>query len=830
MNAFRYAFRTLAKTPFITAVAVLSLALGIGANTAIFSLFDRMLLRSLPVADPDRLVILRSEGPKSGSVSASNSGNDSYVFSYPMFRDLQKQSSQFTGILGHREFGANLAFRGQTTSSFGLTVSGSYFQVLGVMPHLGRLLTEEDDKTIGAHNVAVLAYHYWLERFAANPAVLNQTILVNGQPMTIVGVAPPNFTGVTIGTRPDVFIPLTMRAAAVPGWKSFDSHRSYWIYAMARLQPGATLAQAQEAINVGYRGLIQQEVPLQKGVSKRYLERFEKKTIKLEPGFQGQSSLHTIARTPLTLLLATTGFVLLIACANIANLLLARASTRAKEIAIRLSVGASRAQLVRQLLIESCLLAMLGGLTGLLVSVWTLDALRSMMPPDAMYVVNSSVDFRLLLFSLALSLFTGVLFGLFPALHTTRPDLASTLKDAAGQTTGGSASAFFRKALVVGQIAMSLLLLVSAGLFIHSLLNVMRVDLGIRTDNLITFGVSPELNKYTPEQSRAFFERLEQALHATPGVQSVSGSLVALLSGSNWGSNVTVEGFDAGPDSDTHSMYSEIGPGFFRTVGVPLIQGREFNESDHIRARKVALVNEAFVKKFIPKGEAVGRRMAAGGTNKPDVEIVGVVKNAKYSEVKDNPPPLFYFPYRQNAQIGSMVYYVRTALPASQIMPVIRRKVQELDANLPLENLKTVQAQIEENIFVDRMISTLAASFALLATVLAAVGLYGVLAYMVSSRTREIGIRLALGADIGSVRKLVLNEVAILLLIGVVIGLPAAVGVGKLAQSLLFGLKPYDPLTLGIAALVITGVSFAAGYGPAWRATRIDPMRALRQD
>lgn len=830
MNVFRYAFRTLAKTPFVTAVAVVSLALGIGANTAIFSLFDRMLLRSLPVAEPDRLVILRSDGPKSGSISASNAGNSTYVFSYPMFRDLQKQKSLFSGILGHRDFGANLAFKGQTTSSAGLLVSGNFFQVLGVNPHLGRLLTDQDDHTEGGHNVVVLSYHYWFERFAANPAVLNETMIVNAQPMTIIGVTPPNFAGVTLGTRPDVYVPITMRTAVSPRWKGFENRRDYWVYLMARLQPGKDVAEARGAIDTGYRALIQEEIPLQKGVSEKYLERFRQRAIQLEPGFRGQSSIHREAGAPLGLLLTTTGFVLLIACANIANLLLARASIRAKEIAIRLSVGATRAQLLKQLLVESCLLALMGGFAGLLVSVWTLEGLRSMMPAEIVHTIDASLDWRILLFSLVLSLSTGFLFGLFPALHTTRPDLSSTLKDTAGQTTVGSGSTFFRKALVAGQIAMSLLLLVSAGLFTHSLTKVMRVDLGLRTDNLVVFGLSPELNNYKPPQSMSFFERLETAIAAIPGVQSVSASQVPVLSGSSWGSNVIVEGFDAGPDTDTHSMYSEVGPGFFRTVGMALIAGREFTEADHLKAPRAVIVNESFVRKFIPKGEALGRRMGQGGAKKPDIEIVGVVKNAKYADVKESAPPLFYLPYRQNESIGALNFYVRTAVPPDQIMPVIRKKVQELDPNLPLENLKTLKAQVEENVFADRILSIMAAAFATLATVLAAVGLYGVLAYMVSSRTREIGIRLALGADASRVRSLVMKEVALLLAIGVAIGLPAAIGIGRLSQSMLFELKAHDPLTLGAAALLICVVSLAAGYGPAWRATKIDPMRALRQD
>lgn len=829
MHELRFAFRTLTKTPFVTLVAIVSLALGIGANTAMFSLFDKVLLRLLPVEDPKSLVVLRDTGPRSGSVSNSDAGNDSYVFSYPMFRDLQKQNHLFTGIFGHRDFGANLSFRGQSVSGEGLLVSGNFFDLLGVRPAIGRLLTEGDDRTIGAHNVVVLAHHYWTERFGSNPAVLNEALLVNGQPMTIIGVTPEHFKGVTLTNRPSIYVPISMKAAVTPGWKGFEEHRTYWVYLMARLKPGVPMTQAQEAANAGYRGLIQEEVALQKGSSPRFLERFKKKQLLLEKGEQGESSMAENAATPMLLLFGMTGFVLLIACANIANLMLARAAGRSREIAIRLSVGASRGQLVRQLLLESCLLALTGGLAGLVVSTWTVDAIRSFLPQDALYLVSADIDGRMLLFTLLVSLVTGVLFGLFPALQSTRPDLAPALKDGSGQSSVSVAAAYYRKALVVAQIGFSLLLLVCSGLFALSLVNVTRADLGLRTDHLIVFGLSPELSKYKPEQSIDFFGRVEETVGGLPGVTMVSGSMVPLLAGNNWGSNVTVEGFQAGPDTDTHSMYNEVGTGFFRTLGMPLVEGREFTQADHRSAPQVAIVNEAFVRKFIPDGRAVGRLMVNGG-GKPTIQIVGVAKDAKYSEVKHATPPLFYLPYAQDKRIGSLSFYVRTSVDPVQLMPAIRRAVTQLDPNLPIENLQTMEATVDQNIFLDRMITTLATTFAMLATLLAAVGLYGVLAYMVSRRTREIGIRLALGATSATVRKLVLGEVALLLLLGILIGLPAAVGLGRLFESLLFGLKSYDLRILGGSTLAMALVCLAAGYIPAWRATRIHPMTALRQD
>ncbi len=766
MLNLKFALRTLFKTPFVTSVAIISLALGIGANAAIFSLFNQILLRPLPVSQPDRLVNLNAPGPKPGSQSCNQAGNCDEVFSYPMFRDLQRQQTVFTGMAAHRMFPANLAARGNTISAQGLLVSGSYFPVLGLQPALGRLIGPEDDKVVGESHVAVLSYAYWQSRFGGDPHALHEKLVVNGQPMTVVGVAPQGFEGTTVGARPQVYVPITLRGLMNPAFKDFENRRSYWAYVFARLKPGESITQARTGLNVLYHNIITTvEVPLQKGMSDQTLAKFRTRTVGVEPGSQGQSSVIGDARAPLTLLLGVTIFVLLIACANIANLLLARSAARAGEMAVRLSIGAGRWQLVGQLLVESCLLALFGGLAGLLVAHWTLNLIASLLPSEVSTTMQFALDPTVLLFAAALTIGTGLLFGIFPALHSTRPDLIATLKGQAGQPAGARAAARFRTSLATAQIALSMALLVAAGLFTRSLMNISRVDLGLKADHVITFGISPELNGYEPERSQALFQQVEEQLAALPGVTGVGDSLVPLLAGDNWGSDVSVEGYQASPDTDMNSRYNEVGPGYFRTLGIPLIAGRDFTRADAGKAQKVAIVNEAFAKKFNIWPDAVGKHIGRrSGT--PDTLIVGLVQNAKYSDVKDKVPPVFFHPWRQDAEVGSMYFFVRTAMDPHDFLANIPKLMTRLDPNLPVEDLRTMPEQVRQNVFMDRFISVLSTAFALLATLLAAVGLYGVLAYTVAQRTKEIGLRMALGADASRVRRMVLRQVGLMTVVG----------------------------------------------------------------
>ncbi|HXV86128.1 MAG TPA: ABC transporter permease [Gemmatimonadales bacterium] len=834
MDTVRFALRTMLKTPLTTGVAVVSLALGIGANTAIFSLFHQMLLQSLPVSAPEELVNLSAPGPKPGSQSCGQAGPCDDVFSYPMFRDLQRVQTGFTGIAAHIPFSANLAYAAQTINAQALLISGSYFPVLGLQPALGRLLSPADDELIGQHFVTVLAYRYWQDRLGGDPSVLNQVITVNGQPLTIVGVAPRGFDGTTLGARPSLYVPLTMRGLMSRGTEAaFENRRSYWAYLFARVRPDVSLDVARAQLSTAYQAIVNDvEAPLQRGMSDQTLARFRTKDLGVVSGPRGQSSLHNEARTPLILLLATTAVVLLIACANIANLLLAKGAQRSQEMAIRGSLGASRTHLVGQLLTESCLLALLGGVASLFVARWTLAGIGAFLPAEAGDTLTLTLRPTVLLFAGGVSLGTGFLFGMYPALHSTRPDLVTALREGSGQPAGARAAARFRTVLVTAQIALSMALLFAAGLFIKSLVNVSRVDLGLSTQNVVTFAISPELNAYEAERSRALFQRVEEHVAALPGVTGVAAARVPLLAGNNWGNDVSVEGFEFTPDVDANARFNLVGPGYFSTLGIPLLSGREFTAADVVGTPRVAVVNETFTRKFgLPGREAVGKLMARGsGRSDLDIQIVGVIGDAKYSEVKQVTPPLYFTPYRQDTAVGNLTFYVRTAVDPASVLRSVPDVIRRLDPNLPVEELKLLETQVKENVILDRLIGTLSSAFAGLATLLAAVGLYGVLAYTVAQRTREFGLRMALGADGSRVRGMVLGHVGRMTVVGAIIGLAGAIGLGRAARSLLFELSGYDPMVIGLVGLLLAAVALGAGYVPALRASRVDPMRALRYE
>ena len=834
MRSLTFAIRSLFRTPFITATAIVSLALGIGATAGIFSVFHQVLLQSLAVPDPSALVNLSAPGPKPGFGSCGRAGDCDVVFSYAMFRDLQKIQTIFTDIAAHVGFSANLAYEGQTSSGGGLLVSGSYFPVLELQPALGRLLNSNDDKLVGESRVVVLSYNDWSSRYGLDPTILNKQIIVNGQSLTIVGVAPKGFDGTTIGMRPAVFVPITLRSVldADTGW---SLRTDYWAYLFARLRPGVTIDAARASLSTQYHAIINDvEAPLQHDMSPQTMAHFRAKPILLAPGGRGQSLIPDEAKTPLRLLLGVTAFVLLIACANIANLLLVRSAARAGEMAIRVSIGASRARLIRQLLTESLLLAVLGGIAGMVVAHWTLVLVISLLPAEVQHMITFSLSGTVILFGIGLTFATGLLFGLFPALHSTRPDLVSTLKNQAGQPSGAKGAARVRQLLATSQIALAMMLLASSGFFVKSLLNVSRVDLGFKVDHVATFGLSPDLNGYSSDRTRLFFQRLEDEFRAAPGVTAVTLSNVPLLAGNNRARDVAVQGFTAGPDTDSNSRYNRVGPGYFSALGIPLIAGREFTDADTVNSAKVALINQTFAKKFGLGNDAVGKLMGwapgDGYRSKLDTTIVGVVEDAKYSEVKQKVPPQFFVPYLQDKGLGGMHVYVRTSGDIAQAASAIPAVVKRLDPNLPIEELETLPEQVRANTFLDRMMTTLSAAFALLATLLAAIGLYGVLAYTVAQRTREIGLRMALGAAPDRVRGMVLRQVAIMTAVGALVGLAGALGVGKGAQSILFQMTGADPAVLALSAVALALVALCAGFIPAHRASRVDPMRALKYE
>ncbi len=833
MNKLKGAFRQLTNQPGLAAIVVLTLALGIGANAAMFSLFHHVLLRPLPVPEPERLVILEAPGPKRGSVSCSGIGDCDQVFSYPMLRDLQREQTVFTGIAAHRAFAASIAAEGtQAVAGEGMTVNGAYFSVLQLKPALGRLIGPQDEPKVGEGRVAVLGFDYWQNNFGGDRDVLGRILTINGQPMTIIGVAPEGFSGASLGQRPQVYVPLTMRWLMEPYFPEASENRlSYWVYLFARLKPGVTMAQAQAAINGPYRAIITGiEAPLNASGSEQFLADFREKTLVLEPGARGQSSTPANARLPLTLLFGVTVLVLVIACVNIANLLLARGAMRAGEMALRSAIGASRRQLIAQLVTEAAVLGLLGCLAGLPIAAATLALIGMIMPAEAALSLDLGLSRAAILFAGGTALVTVFLFGLFPALAATRTPAGAVLKEQAGQQSGGRAMARFRRSLVTAQIAFSMVLLVLAGLFTQSLANIARVDLGLNAESVATFGVAPILSGYTAERSAALFERLEDELAAIPGVTSVASSMVGVIAGDGWGGNVSVQGFEAGPDADTQVNYNQVSAGFFRTLQIPLLSGRDFTEADAAGRPEIAIVNQAFADKFGLGREVVGKRMAFGSGGELNIEIVGLVADAKYNEVKQDIPPQVFLPRYQDESLGFLNLYVRTELAPADILSSIPRVVERLDPNLPVTGLATLPDVIQDNTFLDRMIGMLSGGFALLATLLAATGLYGVLAYSVAQRTRELGVRQALGATPGRLRSMVLTQVGWMGLVGGLIGLVLAVMLGRAAESVLFGLSGYEPAVLAGAVAVLGAVIIAAGYLPARRASSVDPLEALRYE
>jgi len=826
----RYALRMLAKSPGFTAVAILSLALGIGANTAIFSLLDQVMLRLLPVSHPEQLVILRSPGERHGH-TWSDVDEGAQSFSFPMYKALREGTDVFSGLIGSYPTEASVSYRNNTEHVSAALVSGNFFDVLGVSPALGRLFSLDDDRVQGAHSVVVLSYAYWQRRFGGDPSILNQAVLINAQPMTVVGVARRGFTGVQAGDTPEVFLPLMMKAVVTPGWNALDDWNDYWLPVLGRLKPGMTIPRAEAGLQGLYHGLLERQASASHWSSASARGRFVGRKLLLKPGGRGRDVLDHDAGTPLVALFVMVALVLLMVCTNLANLLLARGVSRQRELAVRLALGASRARLIAQLLTESLACAIAGGLAGLPIAAWTLKMLVDRIVAGAgIQGLSPRLDPRVLLFSLGVTLAAAVIFGLVPAFRATRTDVNSTLKNQSG-ASAAPAQVRFRKAMVTAQVVFTVLLLVGAGLFTRTLWNLRHVSLGMRPDHLISLDLAPALNGYTPDQTRELCDRMRQALAALPGVVSASGAEIAALTNSDSNSNITVP--DAPPLSDEqkHIRRDSVAPGYFSTLGIPLITGREFTNSDGPLAPKVAIVNEAMVRRFFPNGEALGRRFVFGnGDVKPDTEIVGVVKDAKNSEVREDELPYVYLPYDQDPKLGRLTFYVRTFQDPMALAPELRATVQRFDPNLPVPKLATMESTIDEDLFAERLVAQLSLGFGILAAVLAAIGIYGVLAYTVVQRTREIGIRVALGARPGEVQRLVYREVGPMLAVGITLGLPVAYALGRLVESLLFGIKASDVPVYASALILVAAAAGLASFIPANRATKVDPMAALRYE
>jgi putative ABC transport system permease protein len=822
----KYALRALRRNPVLSAVAVLSLAIGIGANTAIFSLMDALLYRSLPVKAPERMVLLRAPDGWSGAVETSY--GDAVSFSWPKYRALAEQTGgAFEGLLARFPFSASLATKSQTDSGRGEMVTGNYFDLLGVHPVIGRLIEEEDTRKLGGNPVAVLSYSYWTSRFGGDPGVLNQSVVVNGVPLTVVGVAQKSFRSVGAGESPEVFVPITLDGQLTPSWPAevFDNPHAYWINVFGRLRPGVSRQQAALAVAPIWTRILESDIDSLPPRASR--DKYRTKPLQLMAGGNGISSIRDEFELPLYLLMGMVGLVLLLACANVANLLLARAVARGKEIAIRISLGASRGRLVRQVLTESLILSLAGGVLALAVASWAGQAILALLPGDVMSgSLSPQIDGRVLLFTLAISIVTGVLFGSAPAWRATSPDVTPALKEGVAAPRG---HARFRQSLVAGQIAISALLLVSAGLFTHSMRNLRTLDPGFRAGELTSFSVNPRLLGYKPDRTFRLFGDLERELRSAPGITGVSMAKWPLLTNTINQRSYEFEGHIDANGASTVLADNHVGPGFFSVVGMPMVAGREFRETDSASAPGVAVVNETFAKQYFPGRSPIGMHLTARRAKKV-IEIVGVVRNSKNDDLREQPKPFVYLAAPQDWDPGPMTYYVRSHAAPEGIASSVRGIAHRLDPSLTVNGPQTVRQQILDSVFVDRMVAALATAFAVLATALAAIGLYGVVAWAVSRRRREIGIRMALGAAPGSIMRMVLGEVARLGLIGVAIAVPMWAAAGRLLRSLLFGVTERDPGTLLLAVAVLGAVAVIAGMVPAWRAARIDPISAIRSE
>jgi predicted permease len=825
----RLAVRGLRRSPLFAIVAILSLGLGIGANTAIFTLIDQILLRKLPVKNPEELVMLYQEGPHNGS----NMGLRAH--SYPIYHEYQTRAEPLSEVVCRRLIETSVSIDNQTERLAAEMVSGNFFTMLGVKPAVGRVFTsEEDDRVYRGHPVVVLGYDYWMRRFNGDPTVVGRKILVNNYPMTIVGVSAQGFAGLDPSRAPQIRVPMLMKQVMAPEWDwlHMDNERARWVQVFARLKPGWTIESAQAPLQGLFTQIRAYEMtlPRAKEWSPFARERFMQGKLKIESAAIGYSGLRNDFSTPLLVLMCMVGLVLLIACANVANLLIARAFARQREIAVRLSIGATRRQLVRQLLTESLVLSLAGGVLGVFLSVALTRGLIAFVPAEgAPILIQPTPDLRILTFTLVLTLATGIVFGLLPALRASRPDPWTTLKDTVGALAGSGGSLFLRKGLVAAQVALSFLLLFGSGLFVRSLQNLQATDTGLVLDNLVTFQLSPALSGYDDERAGGFYEQLLDRLRALPGVGSAGTAMVPLLSGNEWDNSMSVEGYQAKDGEDMQMFMNGVSPGYFGAMRIPFLEGRDFTRLDAKKQATVAIVNRRFAEHFFPGKSAIGKRIGSGGgpKSKLNIEIVGVVANSLYEGPREGIHRQVFVPHWGR---NSAAFYVRTQDASASTYSMIRNEVKQLDASMPVYEMKTLEAQLDETLLTDRLIATLSAAFGFLATVLASIGLYGVMAFVVTRRQKELGLRLALGAERRSVLWIVMKEVLLLLMIGLAVGVPAAIGLGRYVSSQLYGITPNDPWIASTTVILLALVSAAAGMIPAHRASRIDPILALRYE
>jgi len=827
----RYALRTLRRSPLVSLVAMASLALGIGANTAIFTLMDQIMLRQLPVHDPESLVMLYQRGSHNGSNMGSR------MHSYPIYFEDYRKAEPLAEVLCRRLIDVSISVDNQTERVDAEMVSGNYFTMLGVKPALGRVFSmEEDDGTYQGHPVVVLSYNYWATRFARDPGVIGKKILINNYPMTIVGVSAAGFVGLDPAQSPQMRIPIQMKPVAAPTWEwvKMDDRRTRWVQVFARLKPGYTAESAGPAMQGLFTQVREYETTLPAAAkwSAYGREQFMKGTLHVERADKGYSNLRNDFSGALVVLMCMVGLVLLIACANVANLLIARAFARQKEISVRLSLGATRGQLVRQLLVESMVLSLAGGVAGITLALAMTRGLLAMVPVEGNpLLIRATPDGRILLFTLSVTLLTGFVFGLLPALRASRPDLWTTLKDTVGSVAGtGGGSLLLRKGLIAAQVALSFLLLFGAGLFVRSLQNLKTTDTGFREmHNLVTFQVNPSNNGYDVPRAVNFYRDMLANLRALPGVQEAGFAAVPLLHGWEWDSYTLVEGHQAKDGEDMSAFMNAVSPGYFAAMGIPILEGRDFDARDIKEDSKVAIVNQRFARHFFGERSAIGRHLGRGASpdTKLDIEIIGVVVDSLYEGPREGVRRQVFI---RNYGNDSVAFYVRTATSVPATYSGVRDTVRNLDAAMPIYELKTLAGQLDETLLTEHLIALLSAGFGLLATLLAAIGLYGVMAFAVARRTRELGVRMALGAQRSSVIWLVMKEVVLLLVIGLAVGVPAAMGLGRYVSSQLYGIQSNDPWLALTTVVLLSAVAALAGMIPAHRASRVDPMVALRYE
>jgi putative ABC transport system permease protein len=828
----RYALRQLRRHPKFTIIAVLTLAVGIGANASIFSLVDQLLLRRLRVTEPDRLVQLRFVGSDTGH-SSSYGGDESNYFSYPMYRDVRDQNSVFAGMLAM--FPAQVGVQWHNASSLATSelVSGNYFSLLGVRAAFGRLFVPEDTATRGSAPFIVLSYRYWAQHFASDPSIINQGIIINGNPFTIVGVAQPGFDSVIAGTIPDFFVPITMKAQMTPQWDELEDRRSKWLNIIARLKPDVTVQQAEAGINPLWKSIRAMELQSIPAKSPRFREHFvEKSSLTLIDGSRGFSPLRETMRVPLLILMGMVGLLTFMAIANVGSLLLVKAAGRTREISVRYSLGASRPRVIGQLLVEGLVLGLTGGILGLAFSPLLSRALISVIDStgstSGTTSLSSAVDARVAVFCFTVSVFASLLFSLAPVLQFYNPQVATALKQQSGTSELGHAR--FRQFTAGLQMGLSLLLLVGAGLFGRTLSNLKSVDVGFVTSNLLTFQLDPQLVGFQPAAINPLYKRVIDAVRSQPGVQSVGMTSDPVLTNSNDTQSIDVPGYRAEEGERMSFEWEHVTPDYFTTLQLPLDAGRVFTEADGPNSPKVAMVNESFVRKFFGDPlRAIGKTFAVG---KPSTHllIVGVVRDARHTSVHAPVLPIFYTPVFQDVEPGSVAVYVRTRTPPAAAATSIRAAVAGVDAKLVVDSVQSLAAEIDTTLTSERMLSFLATTFGAVAIFLAAIGLYGVLAFSIAQRTREIGIRMALGSSRGAVLRLVLREVLLITGTAVAAAIPLSIALGHLIKNQLFGVSYVDLRTFTWVTLALAATAMLAASMPARRAVTVEPITALRYE